>query len=77
MKNGYKVCYREKGCTQYIRYFITHKYKVAKYLITSFKNYPPTERGTDRILNKPKYKIKKISRKEIQCGIWRGCPFDP
>ncbi len=75
MRNGYKVCYREKGCTKYIRYFITHKYKDAKCIILRFKHYPPTERGTNRILNKPKYKIKKISRKEIQSGIWRESPF--
>lgn len=75
MKNGYKVCYREKGCTQYIRYFITHKYKDAKFVVTGLKNYPPLDRNTNRILNKPKYKIKKISRKEILSGIWREIPF--
>ena len=75
MRNGYKVCYREKGGTKYIRYFITNKYKDAKYIILGFKHYPPTERGTNRVLNMPKYKVKKISRKEIQAGIWREVPF--
>lgn len=75
MKNGYKVCYREKGCTQYIRYFITHKYKDAKCVVVGLKLFPPLERGTNRPLNKPRYKIKKISRREIQRGIWREVPF--
>lgn len=72
---GYKICYRESGCTAYVRYFKTYTYKHAVRIMKDFIRYPPTERETNRKLNNPQWKVIPINRNEIKAGIWRECPF--
>ncbi len=72
---GYKICYREEGTKEYIRYFITHTQKQAREAIQSYTRYPPTARNSNRKLVNPKWKIIPISKKENIHGIWRECPF--
>ena len=72
---GYKVCYREEGAKEYVRYFLTHTRKQAFNAMRSYIRYPPTARDGDRELVNPKWKVIPVSKKEIKCGIWRECPF--
>ena len=73
--NGYKVCYKEKGSRQYIRYFITYTYKQAKLAVNGYKLYPPTAREDNHILDNPIWKIIPIKHSEVRDGIWRDDPF--
>ena len=43
--------------------------------ITTYIRYPPRERETNRKLNNPSWKIIPVTRKEVDDGIWRECPF--
>lgn len=72
---GYKICYREKNSKRYIRYFLTYTYKQAVSALREYIRYPPKERNTDRQLNRPKWKIIPVNKKEVQAGIWREVPF--
>ena len=72
---GYKVCYREQGKKRYVRYFLTYTHKQAVYAMNSYIRYPPRERETNRKLNNPSWKIIPVTRKEVDDGIWRECPF--
>ena len=62
-KYGYKVCYREEGAKEYVRYFLTHTRKQAFNAMR------------DRELVNPKWKVIPVSEKETKRGIWRECPF--
>ena len=72
---GYKVCYREEGAKEYVRYFLTHTRKQAFNAMRSYIRYPPTARDGDKELVNPKWKVIPVSKKEIKRGIWRECPF--
>ena len=72
---GYKVCYKEQGSKEYIRYFLTYTYKQAARAMKGYILYPPRERETGRKLNRPKWKIIPVTYNEIKRGIWRECPF--
>ena len=72
---GYKVCYREQDKKRYVRYFLTYTHKQAVYALNSYIRYPPRERETNRKFNNPSWKIIPVTRKEVDDGIWRECPF--
>lgn len=72
---GYKVCSREQGKKRYIRHFMTYTYKQAVNVMTGYIRYPPNARGDNHKLISPTWKIIPISRKEVDAGIWRECPF--
>ena len=42
---GYKVCYREEGAKEYVRYFLTHTRKQAFNAMRSYIRYPPDRAG--------------------------------
>lgn len=73
--NGYKICYREQGTIEYVRWFITRTYRKAKYVLRGCVRFPPTERVSNRPLVNPHWKIIPITNKEIKAGIWREIPF--
>lgn len=73
--NGYKICYREQGTTEYVRWFITRTYRKAKHVLRGCFRFPPTERASNRPLVNPHWKIIPITNKEIKAGIWREIPF--
>ena len=76
MKNyGYKVCYKEQGSKEYIRYFMTYTLKQAVKAINGYIRYPPRERNTGRTLVRPKWKVIPVMKKEVIGGIWQECPF--
>ena len=75
VKNGYKVCYKEKGSNQYVRYFMTYTYKDAIKIIKLYRRHPPTARDDNHQLKKPKWRAIPITFKEIKDGIWREVPF--
>ena len=76
MKNyGYKVCYKEQGAKEYVRYFLTYTQKQARQAMNGYIRYPPRERDTGRELVCPKWKIIPVTRREVERGIWRECPF--
>ena len=78
MKNyGYKVCYREEGNKRYVRYFLTYTLKQAVSVLNAYIRYPPTVRENGRVLNRPRWKIIPVNRREVVAGIWREPPFDP
>lgn len=72
---GYKVCCREEGAKEYVRYFLTHNRKQAFNAMRSYIRCPPTTRDGDRELVNPKWKVIPVSKKETKRGIWRECPF--
>lgn len=72
---GYKVCYREYGTKNYLRYFKTYTYKQAVYALKYYVLYPPRAREDNHILVKPKWVIIPIKLSEVKDGIWRECPF--
>ncbi|MCL2797719.1 MAG: hypothetical protein FWD58_06670 [Firmicutes bacterium] len=72
---GYKVCYREKGKTRYVRHFLTYTRKQAEDVLICYIRYPPTARENGRALVKPRWKIIPVSRDEIKAGIWDEPPF--
>lgn len=37
--------------------------------------YPPRARDDGHKLDKPKWRIIPVSKKENDSGIWRECPF--
>ena len=76
MKNyGYKICYREKGTTRLVRYFLTYTRKQAVLALTGYIRYPPAAREDGHVLVKPRWKIIPVNRNEIKAGIWREPPF--
>ena len=66
---GYKVCYREEGAKEYVRYFLTHNRKQAFNAMRSYIRYPPTARDGDKELVNPKWKVIPVSL--------RGCKSKP
>lgn len=72
---GYKICYKEQGSKEYIRYFMTYTYKQAINAMNGYIRYPPQERNTGRKLIHPKWKVMPITKKEVIGGIWQECPF--
>ena len=60
---GYKVCYREEGAKEYVRYFLTHTRKQAFNAMRSYIRYPPTARDGDRELVNPKWKVPYRKKK--------------
>jgi len=78
--NGYKVCYREGGLSipgkkRYVRHFLTYTYKQAVAAMDGYIRYPPTAREDGHTLVNPTWKIIPVSRREVEAGIWRACPF--
>ncbi len=72
---GYKVCYKEKGCREYIRHFMTYTYRQAKQAKSSYISHPPRAREDDHELKKPEWVIIPIKKSEVRAGIWREDPF--
>ena len=72
---GYKIGYRENGSRNFIRYFMTYNYKMARMCLRHYRKTPPRERETNRLLINPFWEIKPITRKEILAGIWDEIPF--
>lgn len=72
---GYKVCYKEKGCKEYIKHFMTYTYLQAKQAKNSYLRYPPRAHEDDHELKKPEWVIIPIKRSEVRAGIWREDPF--
>lgn len=72
---GYKVCYKEKGCKEYIKHFMTYTYRQAKFVKQSCLRFPPRAREDNHELKKPEWVIIPIKRSEVRAGIWREDPF--
>ena len=72
---GYKVCYREKHRFKYRRLFLAYTYPQAKSVMKGYIRYPPRARDDGHKLDKPKWRIIPVSKKENDSGIWRECPF--
>ena len=75
MSYGYKVCYREQDSKRYVRYFLTYTHRQAVDALNCYIRDPPVARENGHILNRPIWKIIPVTRKEIEAGIWRECPF--
>ena len=73
--SGYKICYKEQGSNEYVRYFMTYTYEKAVQIMNSYKRDPPTAREDNHVLKKPKWRVIPITIKEIYDGIWREVPF--
>ena len=73
--HGYKVCYREKGCKKYIRYFLTYTYSQAKKAKASFIKITQKSRDDNHYLKKPHWIIIPIKKSEVRAGIWHEVPF--
>ena len=72
---GYKVCYREKGCKEYIRHFLTYTYNQALKARRYYRKYPQTSREDNHLLNKPYWVIIPVTKSEVKDGIWHEVPF--
>ena len=72
---GYKVCYREEGAKEYVRYFLTHTRKQAFNAMRSYIRRPPTARDGARELVYPTWNVIPVSGTALKRGIWRECPF--
>ena len=72
---GYKVCYREKGCKEYIKFFQTYTYLQAKKAKESYIRFKPKAREDNHELRKPQWVIIPIKRSEVRAGIWHEDPF--
>lgn len=72
---GYKVCYREKGCKEYIRHFLTYTYNQALLAKKAFRKYPQKSREDNHLLNKPYWVIIPVTKSEVKDGIWHEVPF--
>jgi len=70
---GYKVCYVKKKKHPRKR-FITKSYKQAVEIKQMYYRYPPPDESGKDIVG-VKWKIYPITKKEVQRGIWRECPF--
>ena len=74
---GYKLCYKEEGTKDYVRYFKTYTYRQAVTARKGFVRFPPSARANGRKLQNPKWVIIPIKHSEIRAGIWREDPFPP
>ena len=72
---GYKVCYKEKGCREYIRCFLTYTYRQAKQVKHSYIRHPPRARDGEHEIKKPDWVIIPIKKSEVRAGTWREDPF--
>lgn len=72
---GYKVCYKEKGCKNYIRRFITRTYREAKEMKEMYLRFPSLATLSNRPLKKPEWVIIPIKKSEVRDGIWHEVPF--
>ncbi len=75
IRTGFKLCYKEQGSKEYVRYFMTRTYKDAVRILKLYRRYPPTAREDNHKLKKPRWRIIPVTLKEIQDGIWREVPF--
>ena len=74
-KNGYKICYKEKGKNYYVRYFLTYTFSQAVKMKNYFIRYPQLTRDRTRPLKKPEWVIIPIKKSEVKAGIWHEVPF--
>ena len=72
---GYKVCYREKGCKEYIRHFLTYTYNQALRARSYYRKYPQKAREDNHPLTKPYWVIIPVTKSEVKDGIWHEVPF--
>ena len=72
---GYKVCYKEKGCKDYIKHFLTYTYRQAMQAKNFYHRFPQRDREDDHELKKPVWVIITIKKSEVRAGIWREDPF--
>ena len=72
---GYKVCYKEKGRSNYVRHFLTYTYAQAKKAKAYFIKYPQNARDDNHLLRKPNWVIIPVKKSEVRAGIWHEVPF--
>lgn len=72
---GYKVCYKKQGEEKLKIYLITNDYDLAKWHIRWYEKHTPTDRKTNRPLEKVTWLIIPIKTYIEYQRLWRGCPF--
>ena len=72
---GYKVCYRERGCKDYIRHFLTYTYSQARQAKMFYIKYPQRSREDEHLLDRPEWVIIPVKKSEVRAGIWHEVPF--
>lgn len=72
---GYKVCYRENGCREYIRHFLTYTYNQALQARKHYRKYPQKSREDNHELKNPYWVIIPVKKSEVKDGIWHEVPF--
>ena len=72
---GYKVCYRENGCREYIRHFLTYTYNQALRARSYYRKYPQKSREDNHELKNPYWVIIPVKKSEVKDGIWHEVPF--
>lgn len=74
-KYGYKVCYKKQGKEKLKIYLITETYDLAEWHIRWYSKHTPTDRKTNRPLEKVIWLIVPIKTYIEYKRLWRGCPF--
>ena len=72
---GYKVCYRENGCKDFIRHFLSYTYNQALRAMNYFRKYPQKSRADNHTIRKPYWVIIPVTKSEVKDGIWHEVPF--
>ena len=72
---GYKVCYKEQGCREYARHFLTYTYNQALKARRYYRKYPQKSREDNHLLKKPNWVIIPVTKSEVKDGIWHEVPF--
>ena len=72
---GYKVCYKKKGCTEYIIQFLTYTYNQALQARRYYRKYETKSRNDNHLLKKPNWVIIPVKKSEVKDGIWHEVPF--
>ena len=72
---GYKVCYKEKYCSEYIKHFKAYTYSQALSARRYYRKYEKKTREDNHLLKKPYWVIIPITKSEVKDGIWHEVPF--
>ena len=72
---GYKVCYKEKDRSEYIRHFKAYTYSQALSARRYYRKYRQKSREDNHLLKKSYWVIIPITKSEVKDGIWHEVPF--
>ena len=72
---SYKVCYKKQGKKQIKVYLVTNTYDSADWNVRWYKNNPPADRKTGKIIQNADWLIIPIRTLIEHKWRWRGCPF--